>query len=492
MSLCVEEQINKVLQLGSEGNLLEAAVLCNQILENDSQNAQVLTLLGLLKYKNNQVQDGIACIEKALEIKPTARLYLDLGRIHLEQNDFRKMEECCEYSIKFDSENFDAWFYYALALKTNEKIDVAIKAYEKAIQINPDACNAYHNLGNIYFNIKNDSHSALKYYKKYLEYDSDNKDAKSCIGTLYLKMKNYKEGWKYLEFSENNENAVNDRNALSNSSTKFKPHWEGEDLNGKTIYVYYSGGYGDTIMFSRFLPMLNARGAKVLFRPYSNCIKLFTNNELKVTVLDENDLENELEFDYHIPMMRIPNRLKIWEEKDIPSPAGYIKANPEKSKFYKEKYFDNKQFKIGIKWQGFEDGEEDRRKIKLQEFCNLFDLPNTKFYSLQKDDGIEQLTEVSKFKIIDLGSTFNDFEDTAAAIENLDLVISNDTSVAHLAGAMGKHCWVLLPFVQDWRWSDDLSYTPWYKSVTLFKQTKIGDWAGVFEQVYDKLNGLLQ
>jgi len=114
-------------------------------------------------------------------------------------------------------------------------------------------------------------------------------------------------------------------------------------------------------------------------------------------------------------------------------------------------------------------------------------LPQTKFYSLQKGDGIEQLEDSKDFDIVDLGSTFNDFSDTAAAIENLDLVICNDTSVAHLTGALNKPCWVLLPFTQDWRWSIDLTYCPWYKSIKLFKQNKADDWDELFSRVYEEL-----
>lgn len=488
MGINIEEQINTVLQLGKDEKFFEAECLCNDILEQDSNNSTVLTLLGLLKYKNKQRKQGISLIKKALEISSTATLYVDLGKLYIEENDFVNAELCCQKAIELDTNNYDAWFYLAFSLKINGKIDEAIAAYQKALDLNPEAYNVYHNIGNIYHNIKNDPARTLEYYEKFLEYQPENTDAKSCIGTLYLKMKNYKEGWKYLEYSPNKEQAVLDRASMPNSPLKFKPLWEGEDLTDKTIYVYYNGGYGDTIMFSRFLPLLKKKCAKVLFRPPNDLINLFKDCNPNVQILDENDLESELEFDFHIPIMSLPHRLKIHSEEDIPSSEGYINANPEKIKHYKDKYFSNK-LKIGIKWQG-DTTYDTTRKFTLESFYKLFSLPDIKFYSIQKGEGAEQLAQASKYEIIDLGSTFKDFSDTAAAIENLDLVICNDTSVAHLAGALGKQCWVLLPFVQDWRWSIDTGYCPWYKSIKLFKQTQLGEWDGIFDKVYEELKNL--
>ena len=187
--------------------------------------------------------------------------------------------------------------------------------------------------------------------------------------------------------------------------------------------------------------------------------------------------------------MSLPYALKLNSEK-IPFDEGFLKANPEKVKESKTNYFNNNKFKIGIKWLG-NPSIGLSRIIPIESFYKLFDLPNTQFYSVQTDDGVEELQKLpDNYELFDLGKTFNDFSDTAAAIENLDLIICNDTSIAHLAGAMGKPCWILLPSLYNWRWHTDISFSPWYKSVRIFKQNEADNWDEVFERVYDSLKGL--
>lgn len=392
-------------------------------------------------------------------------------------------------AIEVEPTNVNAWLSLAFALKDTQQIDEAIIAYSKAIELNSEAYFIYKELADIYYLIKNEPETTLEYYKKYLEYDQKNSDAKGCLGLSYLKTKNYKEGWKYFEYRPHKERSFSARASASNDFIKTKPIWQGEDIKDKTIYVYYEAGYGDTMMFARYLPLLKNKCARIIFKPEGNCTGLFKNSIPGIEILSKNDSEYDLKYDVHAPIMSLPYLLKLNLEKDIPFANGYLKSDVEKFKNYKRKYFNNNLFKIGINWQGSTTFDSSR-KIKLESFYKLFELPNIKFYSLQKDYGIEQLKDASKYDIVDLGATFKDFSDTAAAIENLDLVISNDTSVAHLAGALNKQCWILLPFVQDWRWSTDLSYCPWYKSVKLFKQNTAGNWNEVIDKVYKELANL--
>lgn len=495
MAIDIEEQIKTIIELGQQNRLLDAAKICKRVLAEHPNNTQVLTLLGLLKCQNNEREEGYSLIKKALEIEPSSKLYCDLGRLYIEKNDFLNAEPNCKKAVELNKNNFDAWFYYGLSLKMNNKIDEAIEAYEKALDLNPNAATVLHNLGNIYTNIKNDPKTALKYYERYLKCDPENDDAKSCVGAMYLKLKNYEKGWEYLEYCMNKALAIAHRKSIDNSLTKSKPIWWGEDISNKTIYVYYDGGLGDVIMFARFLPMLKERCKKVLFRSPSSMIKLFKDCNFNIEVLDKKFPESEIKFDYHLPLMSLAHRLNINSEDKIPFPEGFLKTDIKKVGKYKQKYFNfnNNIFKIGIKWQG-DTTYNQTRQFPLKSALRLINISGTKFYSLQKGEGIEQLEGVNGVKgyeIIDLGSTFQDFSDTAAAIENLDLVICNDTSVAHLAGALGKNCWVILPFSQDWRWSMDISYNPWYKSIKMFKQKELGNWDGVFEQVHRELEKLI-
>ena len=156
-----------------------------------------------------------------------------------------------------------------------------------------------------------------------------------------------------------------------------------------------------------------------------------------------------------------------------------------------EEYFHNDNFKIGIKWQGntYYDLE---RVLKVQDFFRLFELPNTQFYSCQTYEGAEEFEKIrEKYNVVNLAPSFKDFSDTAAALENLDLIICNDTSLAHLAGAMKKPCFVLLPHVYNWRWHSDLTKCDWYDCVKIYRQTSNGNWTEVFEEVEKDLKTLL-
>lgn len=426
-----------------------------------------------------------------IEGQYNAEFYRDLGKTYLDKKNFYDAIETYKKAIKLEPENYDAWFYLAFALKENNQVDDAIIAYEKALMINPESTSAYRNLGNIYYTVKNNPAMAVKYYEKLHQLQPENLKAKGALGAAYLKTKNYQKGWEYFENRPNKSIVISIRSLIPNTPIKNKPLWLGEDLSDKVLYVYYEGGFGDVIMFSRYLPLLKNKCKKIIFRPQVGIIDLFKENPLDVEILDTKIPESELEFDFHTPIMSLPYLLKLNIEEDIPFKEGYLKANPDKVKIYKNKFFNNENFKIGIKWQG-NTIYDTTRSISFDLFSNLLNLGKVKFYSLQKGKGEEQLKNATnKSKIVDLGPTFNDFSDTAAAIENLDLVICNDTSVAHLAAAMGKPCWMLLPFIQDWRWTTDLSYCIWYKHVRFFQQTEPENWQDVFETVYEELTKML-
>ena len=178
---------------------------------------------------------------------------------------------------------------------------------------------------------------------------------------------------------------------------------------------------------------------------------------------------------------------KIFESSD-----GYLSANQDLVQQYHAKYFDNDKLKIGIKWQGNTYYDKDR-VIPTEAFLPLLEKEGTQFYSFQTFEGSEELQKLTeKFEIPDIGSELVDFGQTAAALQNLDLVICNDTSLAHLAGAMGIPCFVLLPYEVNWRWHDDLTSCDWYDSLKLFRQKSIGDWDSVFEQTSEQLDKILE
>jgi len=374
---------------------------------------------------------------------------------------------------------------FALAVGDNNQLDSAITEYQNSIQITAETSQIYKEIADICYFVKNNPILTIKYYTKFLDYNPDNTDAKACLGLAYLKTKHYKEGWEHFEFRPHKQRAIEEITLKNNSPIESKPLWHGENIENKTIYVYPEAGFGDTLMFARFLPRLKTICKKVLFEAETSNLELFKNSNLGIEILDAYQTKYP-DYDVHIPLMSLPYFLKLNTEEDLSIGENYLKSDSKKVEAYKEKYFNNKKLKIGIKWRG-NPNHNETRKLFLKSFYKLFDLPNTQFYSVQKGAGIEQLEEAKQFNIIDLGSTFQDFSDTAAAIENLDLIICNDTSIAHLAGILKKKCWIMLPFAQDWRWSTDLSYCYWYKTARLFKQKEPDSWDEVLDRVLDEL-----
>lgn len=457
MPLSFKEQINKALKLHQSGNLDKAEKLYLEILNQSPNDGNVLNLLGFLKIENHSFDESIIYLERAVSIYP----------------DF-----------------FDAWFNLGLAYRNKQEFGCAIKAYKKALSIEPDNVAVYFNLANAYES-KNDTLSAIEYYEKALGHNKDVNDSDILffLGICYLKTKNFEKGLIYHEYRPSKPFAINCQSLLY-KEIGTKPLWSGEELKDKTLFVYYESALGDTLMYVRYLALVKDMFKKVLFKPQLCFVDFFKENNFGADIIESKTLPEDVIFDLHIPLMSIPYVLKLNTE-EIPLSEGYLKANPAKVSSFKEKYFNNDKFKIGIKWKG-NTAYDLTRAITIESFYKLFDLPNTQFYSVQKGEGEEELKKIpSKYDIIDLSETFNDFADTAAAVENLDLVICNDTSVAHLAGAMGKPCWIMLPYVQNWRWHTDISYSPWYKSVKLFKQNEPDNWNEVFDRVCLELKKLI-
>ena len=386
-------------------------------------------------------------------------------------------------------DDLERLFNQALLCKQNNKSDEAEKLYLQILAAHPDLTEAYFNLATIYYD-RNECQKAVDCYRKILEINPDDTEVKYFISLAYFKMKNYFEGEKYFESRLCRKSSIMSQMKTYPKLTKSATVYNGEISKDKTVYTYYEAGFGDMIMFARYLPLLKERVGHVIFIPQRELVNLFRENNFGCEIMGTFLPEEKIHFDYHIPIMSLPYALSLQGEGVFNLRNGYMHAQEPKSKEYKEKYFDNDKFKIGIKWQG--NTMYDRgRVITVESFFKLFELPDTKFYSCQTFEGSEEIEKIKeKYDIVDLGATFKDFSDTAAALDNLDLIISNDSSLAHLAGSMGKKCFVLLPYVYNWRWHINLDICDWYDSVKIFKQKTPDDWRGVFDDVYEYLSNL--
>ena len=482
--------IKEALNLHKQGKTAAAEKIYLQALEQSPDNTNALNLLGLLYIQTKDFLNAISLLKKATELKPCAYFYENLGIAYFNNNELSEAIKCYHQALEFTPDSFDVLFNLALTLKTARKYPEAIEIYEKAIEINPDSADAYFNLANAYERV-NETEKAIKLYEKAYEMKIDYEWIEYFLAINYLKVKNFKDGWKFFESRPSRGCAIMSQEIVYKDLISKKPLWNGEPLADKTLFVYYDSAFGDSLMFVRYLPLLRKLCKKLLFKPQIDLLEFFKAQNFDVEFVDGTRVLKDSDFDYHFPLISAPFILKHFSEKDIPSPEGYLKADKTLATEYKQKYFNNDKFKIGIKWMGCaEYGQE--RIIPIEMFYDLFELENVQFYSLQKGQGVEELEKVpDKYNIIPLGDSFDNFSETAAAIDNLDLVICNDTSVAHLAGAMGKKSWILLPFSPNWRWHNDISYCTWYKNATLFKQDSLDNWNEVFKKVKTNLLKLL-
>ncbi|MGN1154150.1 MAG: tetratricopeptide repeat protein [Candidatus Gastranaerophilaceae bacterium] len=449
----MEELFKIAFDLYKSSEYTKAEEICNNILRNSSKDLKTLLLLGNIKLSLKEYATVVELNNKILSI---------------------------------DKNNLDAIFNQALAYKYLGKLQEAIKLYKRVIELNPNTTQAYYNVASICADC-GDVDGAIYFYTKLLEFNPNDIETRYFMAIALMKNRQYKKGLQYFENRLCRKSALLTQIHTYPNLMKKAKLWNGEDIKNKTIYTYYEAGFGDVIMFSRYLLLLQERCKNIIFKPQVPLSQLFIETFPNIHTMKYFEPEKTIDFDYHIPILSLPYVLGLNEDNMFIYKDKYIKADYSKIEWYRNTYFNNKSFKIGFKWQGntMYDWE---RVIEPEQFIKLFKIPNTKFYSFQTESGSENLESLNKYaEIIDIGKTLTDFSDTAAAIENLDLVICNDTSLAHVAGAMCKPCWILLPYIYNWRWHQDISKCDWYNSVKLFRQTTTGDWESVFDEIYKEL-----
>lgn len=359
-------------------------------------------------------------------------------------------------------------------------IDKQIEFFERAIEIMPDLKTAYSNLTVVYPRVGRDE-DAIKCFQKLFELGAtmDNRFDYAC---LQIKLKNFEEGWKYYEYRFQKENGPTVYPKIK------QPKWDGKAIKDKILLVHHEQGYGDSIQFIRYLEQVKPLVKKIVFCVQDELVELFNENLTDIEIIPKSAKLWKVPFDYHIPLMSLMHILQARVD-NIPMTNGYLHAIEDKKNKYKAEFFDNDALKIGISWHGSPSGNH-KRNVPLEFFYPLTKLNNTKVYSFQKGAGFEQFAFVPEdFEIVDLGSTFDNFSDTAAAMENLDIFITSDNALFNLAGAMGIKTFLLLNKDCEWRWFFDEETTPWYDNVRIFKkQDENESWGAIMHKVMETLS----
>ena len=486
MTVSEKEKLNEAFKYHQNGDLEKAEEIYSEILNTSENNYEVLNLLGLIKLSQNRFPDAEKYIKKALTLKKDSYFYENLARVYNEKNEFQSTIKILEEAVSDGFDSFEIYFLLALAYKNNIEYDKSEKSYLKALEINPKSEKALFNLASLYLFL-NKPEKAVEFFKKCLEITPDDKEVLYFISLGYFRLKNYETGMKFFENRLCRNTAITSQQVTYPHLMKKAHIWQGEDISNKTLYTYYEAGFGDMIMFARYLPELQKRCKKIIMKPQKALSQLFRDNFPDIDFMDVFYEENKIDFDYHIPFLSVPYVLQLDNKEIFMRHDKYLKAMPDKVKFFKEKFFNNDKFKIAIKWQGNTYYETDR-VINVEAFAPLFDLPDVKIYSAQTFEGSEEFEKLaSKYDITNLAESFKDFSYTAGALENVDLVISSDSSLAHLAGAMGKPCIILLPYNYNWRWHMDLGHCDWYDSVKLFRLGPKENWNELMQRVVKNL-----
>jgi len=297
---------------------------------------------------------------------------------------------------------------------------------------------------------------------------------------LKLLLGNFSEGWRDHEFRKSG-NIFNDGKSFKN------PVWTGStEISGKTILVRPEQGLGDVIQFARYIRCLDKSGARILFDPYPKLAALMKTMDAGFEIVAADD--ETLLYDYHCPLLSLPFAFGTTEEY-MPKDTPYLFADPSRIETWRSR-IGATGFRIGICWQGSKNLIDIGRSFPVDLFKHIARLPGVRLISLHKGAGEDQLVNLPEDMVVEvLGDDFDAgesaFLDTAAVMMCCDLIITSDTSVAHLAGALGAPVWVALKKIPDWRWMLERQDSPWYPTMQLFRQKVEGDWDSVFSEIED-------
>jgi len=448
-----------------------------------------VTLSEQLKTKQ-QYEKAQACAWQALAMDPAhVETRILLGELLMNQNHYKKAVQ--QFDQALVAEPTERTMRLRLAnnllllgnhLYRQHDIEQALHRYQQIIALFPNSAAVLHNIG---FSLAelNRPHEAVKAYEKALSIRPDLVETHFSLSTAYLATGEYTKGWEAYEW----------RWQKKNKSLEDLPYplWDGSDAHGQTILLRSEGALGDTMQFVRYAQLIKQRGATIVLHTLSPLKKLFSLCDYIDTVVTDQDPLPLI--DTQISLMSLPYLFGSTVQT-VPHDVPYLHANEQLIQQWHTALFDNNYYNVGICWQADVHNDKQRpplarRTIPVNLFAPMAKLPGVRLFSLQKLNNAQPKNV--DFALYQFGPDFDAahgrFMDTAAVIKNLDLVISVDTSVAHLAGALGITTWVILPFKSDWRWMVDRNDSPWYPSMTLFRNKKTICWESVMHTVMQKL-----
>ena len=437
----------------------------------------------LLEYGNLDI--ALKCFQMAVALDGSeAPNHNGLGMALQRLKRFEEALAAYRRAAEIDPDYFDALLNQANALQDLDRVDDAIALYDEVLALKGDNPATWNNRGNAYEAMRR-YEDALACYDKSIAVDADYAPAHWNRALLNLQYGNLLDGWRGYEWRWNIEVLSCYAEIRSFPSSL----WLGaESLEGKTILLYAEQGLGDTLQLCRYVPLVKARGARVVLEVQPPLAGLLASLDGVDQIVPKGAALPA--FDYHTPLMSLP--LAFGTQVDsVPAPARYLAADGARLAQWQERVGPRRRLRVGLAWSGnAQHANDHNRSLPFSVLARLFGL-DCDFVSLQKEyRDADRAALDACGAVLRMDAHLQDFADTAALCEQVDLVIAVDTSVAHLAGALGKPLWVLLPQVADWRWLTERSDSPWYPSARLFRQPRKGDWDSVIASVRQELAAL--
>lgn len=461
-------------------------------LEIDPDRALSHTALGNVLKAKGEFEDAEAHQRRAVEIEPGfAEGWSNLGLTYKDWGRGDQAIRCFKKAVALANDHPELHYNLGNALLATDDVANAVSSLKSALALNPGHVRARANLG---IALKEDGHltEAVASLRQALVLDPNSADIHWNLGLALLLGGDFEEGWREYEWR---------RQIPEIGVRQFdRPSWDGGPFEGRTLLIHAEQGLGDSLQFIRYAALAKQRGGTVLFECPKPLVQILKGCGGIDRIIPRGEPIGD--FDIHVPLLSLAMIFATGNSATgpgtVPAEVPYLTPAPELAAQWGERLKLDGNFRIGICWQGNPSYKADaRRSVPLENFAPLAKAEGVTLYSLQKEFGTEQLARFSAdHGIVDLGPELDQdhgaFMDTLAVIDHLDLVITSDTAMPHLAGAAGCEVWMALPRVPDWRWGMAGETTPWYPTMRLFRQRRAGDWAGVFDAISSALQNVLR
>jgi tetratricopeptide (TPR) repeat protein len=483
----VEAHFNLGLSFARQGRLQEAVGCYERALDLRADFAEAHDALGSARRDQERLEQAVTCYRRALVLRPDlAQVHNNLGSTLKEQGRLDEAVACCRRAIVLKPDFPEAYNNLGSALAEQGALDDAVGCYRRALALRPDFPEAYNNLGTGLREMGRPD-EAIACYRRTIELRPDYPDAHFSLGMALLARGDMAEGWAEYEWRWQTPQMRRGRRPFA------QPQWRGEAAAGRTLLIHAEQGFGDTLQFCRYGALARERGLRVIMEVEKPLVRLLRGLSGVERVVGRG--ETLPPFDLHCPLLSMPLALGT-VMASIPNGGAYLRADAAQASAFRTRLAaaGRDATRIGLVWAGSARlhspalaAVDRRRSVAPDRLAPLLGMNGCHFVSLQKGDPAAP----GDFRLTDFMNEMEDFADTAALIANLDLVISVDTAVAHLAAALGKPVWILERFDSCWRWLNGRHDSPWYPTVRLYRQPRPGDWDPVLAAVVRDLGDWL-